>query len=105
MILFSVDIPEKQRTVFCIVLEKDNLARMREGDPATLESRSAGGLLPVPQFPENLSLLVAYLEDGAELIELARQNPGNGAVLLRYLEKNRQWRPDVDGVENSRRVI
>ena len=105
MILFTVEIPEKRRTVFCIVLEKDNLARMRDGDPATLESRNNGGLLPVPQFPQNLNVLVAYLEDTAEFIELAHKNPGNGAVLLHYLEKNRQWRPEVDGVENSRRVI
>jgi hypothetical protein len=101
MILVYVDIPEKQRTVLCIVLEKDNLDRMREGDPVTLESPDAGGLLRRPRFPEGLSILVAYLEDSAEFYEIADKNVGNPRALLRYLEKKRQWRPEVDGVANS----
>lgn len=101
MIVFCVDIPDKQRTVYCIVLEKDNLARMREGDPATLESRISGGLLAAPRFPGNLCILVAYLEDTQEFYEIAHKTASNPLDLLRYLEKNRQWRPEVDGVEHS----
>lgn len=101
MIAFCVDIPEKQRTVYCIVLEKDNLDRMREGDPATLESRISGGLLPTPRFPGNFCILMAYLEDTREFYEIAHKTKSSPLDLLRYLEKNRQWRPEVDGVENS----
>jgi hypothetical protein len=101
MILFHLNISAAQRTVLCIVLEKDNLDRMRAGDPVTLESCNGGGLLPVPRYPEHLSILVAYLEDSTEFYEIARKNPGNPMSLLSYLEKKRQWRPEVDGTEKA----
>jgi hypothetical protein len=98
MILLHLDLPNEQRTVFAVVIEKANLDRMKEGDPCTLEAKAHGGMLPVPRFPANLSLLIAYLEDTAEFYKLAEKR--DPQILLAYLERNRQWKPEVDGVEN-----
>jgi hypothetical protein len=100
MILIHLDLPREQRTVFAIVIEKPNLDRMKEGDPVTLEAKAHGGVLPVPAFPANLSLLIAYLEDASEFYQLAEKR--DPALLLEYLERHRQWHPEVDGVEHTR---
>lgn len=101
MILFQLNFLDEQRTVTCIILEKENLDRMREGDPVTLESSNQGGVLKPAFFPNRMSVLIAYLEDSREFYEIAHKNPGNPLPLLAYLEKHRQWRPEVDGVENA----
>jgi len=101
MILIALNIPTTQQTVIAVVLEKDNLARMQEGDPVTLESVNGGGILPVPRYPHNTSILIAYLEDTKELYDIAQKTGNNPLAMLAYLEKKRQWRPEVDGKENS----
>lgn len=99
MIITAVDLPNPDRTILVIVIEKDNLDRMKVADPITLESRSMGGhVMPKIRHPENLSLLVAYEEDEVELYKLARA--GDLLGLLRYVERGRMWKPEVDGKEN-----
>jgi hypothetical protein len=99
MIIATVDLPNPDRTILVMIIEKDNLDRMRVGDPITLESRAMGGhVMPKVRYPENLSLLVAYEEDDVELYKLARN--GDMLALLRYLERGRTWKPDVDGKKN-----
>jgi len=99
MIVIALDIPREQRTVFAIVIEKLNLERMKEGDPVTLESKAFGGVLPVPTYPANLSLLIAYLEDTKEFYVIAEKR--DPRAMLEYLERHRQWQPDVDGREHA----
>lgn len=99
MILIALDLPREQRTVFAVVIEKPNLDRMKVGDPCTLESKVHGGILPVPAFPANLSLLIAYLEDAREFYQIAEKR--DPRLLLEYLERNRQWQPEVDGVDHA----
>jgi hypothetical protein len=101
VIVFSINVHDEQRTVLAIVLEKDNLERMKQGDPATLESVNFGGVLPAPAYWQRLSILIAYLEDSTEFYEIARRSKADPVELLRYLEKNRQWRPEVDGLKNA----
>lgn len=101
MILIALNIPATQQSVIAIVLEKDNLARMKEGDPVTLESVNAGGMLPVPRYPQRTSILIAYLEDTKELYEIAQKTGNNPLAMLSYLEKHRQWHSEVDGKENT----
>jgi hypothetical protein len=101
MILLALNIHAQQRSVIAIVLEKDNLARMREGDPVTLESIAGGGTLPAPHYPANTSILISYLEDSAEFYEIARKSGNNPFALMGYLEEKRQWRPEVDGKEHT----
>lgn len=100
MIVIAIDLPREQRTVFAVVIEKPNLDRMKDGDPATLESKTAGGVLPIPKFPANLSLLIAYLEDAREFYALAETRP-DARTMLEYLEHRRQWHPEVDGTEHA----
>lgn len=103
MIVATIDLPSPDRTVLVMIIEKDNLDRMRVADPITLESRAMGGhVMPKIRHPENLSLLVAYEEDDVELYKLARA--GDMIELLRYLERGRKWKPEMDGKENMFRL-
>ena len=98
MILATLNIDDLQQTVVLIVIERDNLERMKKADPITLESVNNRGLLEVPRYPNNLNLLIAYEEDEVELYRLARQG---GPGLLLYLERGRKWREAEDGTKNA----
>jgi hypothetical protein len=93
MVMAMLDIDERKQTVLVIVIEKDNLDRMAKADPITLESVKKGGMLPVPKYPSDFSILIAYEEDDAELYRMAK----DGRNLLYWLERGRKWKPDVDG--------
>lgn len=99
MIAAMVNIPELRKSVLVVVIEPDNLERMKTGDPATLESISQGGIMAPPLYPLNLSTLVAYEPDTAELY-IKAQCPA--LDFLRWLERGRQWIPGKDGSENSK---
>jgi hypothetical protein len=87
---------DKHRTVLAVVIEPDNLARMQQADPITIESAGRGGVMPpyLP-YPFNTSLLIAYEADPTRIYELARQQDIEG--LLRYLERGFEFKPEVDG--------
>jgi DNA-directed RNA polymerase subunit H (RpoH/RPB5) len=96
MIVATVDFPDPDRTVLVVVIEKENLDRMLKADPITLESKQQGGkVMPIIRHPENLSILIAYEEDQPELYRIAQA--GDLVRLLTYLERNRKWKPEVDG--------
>jgi hypothetical protein len=95
MIAAVVDIDEKQQSIVIVVIEADNLARMKQADPITLESIKAGGALVAPRYPANLSLLIAYEEDDAELYRIARSH--NALDLIKYLERGWEFKPAIDG--------
>lgn len=102
MIVAMVNVDELQESVLIVVIERDNLERMRTGDPATLESISKGGILVPPRYPLALSMLVAYEEDDAELY---RQAKGPPLEFLRWLERERKFIKGLDGKENAFRVV
>ena len=87
-----------QRSILVIVIEPDNLERMKTGDPATLEAISQGGMLQAPTFPQAFGVLVAYEQDDAELYRKAKGNP---LEMLRWLERGRKFIKGVDGKENA----
>ena len=98
MIVASVDLPNPNRTVLLVIIEKENLDRMRKADPITLESRQQGGkVMPKIRYPENLSLLIAYEEDETELYRIAKD--GDLIQLVAFLERSRTWQADVDGAD------
>lgn len=99
MIASVINIPERKRSIIVIVIEPDNLERMSKGDPATLESRSLGGIMPRIDFPENYAVLVAYELDEVELYKKAR-----AGELLGYLERGRRFIKGLDGAENSCKI-
>ena len=96
MIVATVDLANPDRTVLVVVIEKENFDRMQKADPITLESRQQGGkVMPMIRYPENLSILIAYEEDQPELYRIAQA--GDLGKLLTFLERNREWKPEVDG--------
>ena len=103
MIMSMVNMPAERRSVLLVVIEKENMERMKEADPVTLESYARGGGLPPPEFPRNLSLLIAYDEDRPKLYALAKDANKDAAgvvALIQYLERGRKYIEGKDGVEN-----
>jgi len=80
-----------KETVLVIVIEKSNLERMRDGDPATLEHKERGGIMPTIAYPECTSLVIAYEEDVGPLYEFITNADLLGA--LRWLERGRKFLP------------
>lgn len=99
MIFSMLNDDEKRESIIILVIERENLERMRRADPATLESPQRGGIMQTPKYPEQLSILVAYEGDDAELYRRIRAE--NLAELLRWLERGRQFDPERDGKENA----
>lgn len=98
MITAMMNLPSMQESVLVIVIERDNLERMKTGDPATLESIHKGGVLIPPQYPQRFSVLVAYEEDDAELY---RRVKGDLGELMVWLERGRKFIEGLDGKENA----
>lgn len=96
-----VNFDELKQSILYVVLEEDNLRRMNLADPVTLESAKKGGLLPRPVYPENFSVLIAYERDTDELYRKAQEG---GAILLKWLERGRVFKPGVDGVGEAFRI-
>lgn len=86
----------KDESILLIVIERDNLERIRNADPISLESKNRGGMMPVPKHPEAFSLLIAYEDDQVELYRRVRE--GSASDLLRWLERGRKFIPGVDGI-------
>jgi hypothetical protein len=98
MIAAMLNVPGLNESILLVVIERDNLERMRTADPITLESIQKGGILSAPHYPMSFSVLVAYEEDDAELYRMAKGPP---LELLKWLERGRKWVPGLDGKENS----
>jgi hypothetical protein len=99
MILAQLDIDDLQATVLVVVIEADNLARMRKADPVTLESIAQGGLLKPIKYPSKFSLLIAYEEDEVELYKLAQKG---GIGLIEWLRRGYRFdKSKGDGTENA----
>jgi hypothetical protein len=93
-----LNVDELQQTILFVVIERDNLDRMRQADPATLESILKGGVLAPPKYPMNFNVLIAYEEDDAELYRRAKEDP---LEMLKWLERGRRFVKGIDGKENS----
>jgi hypothetical protein len=102
MLVTMVNDSFAKRSILYVVIEKANLERMEKADPITIESALEGGVMPPAQFPENFSLLIAYEPNSEELDEMARRG---GVEFMRYLERGRTWKPEVDGVDNIRPIV
>jgi hypothetical protein len=98
MIAAMVNDAANLRSILIVVIEPANLERMRQADPATLESVLAGGALVPPMFPMNFSVLIAYEEDTAKLQEMVKKE---GHEALKWLERGRRFDPTVDGMKNA----
>jgi hypothetical protein len=74
MIAFQVDVDELRSSTIIMVLEPDNLERMKQADPITLVPSSGGGALRPFKYPNSVGLLIAYEPDPGPLYEMAKDN-------------------------------
>ena len=102
MIVSMVNIDSLGESVLVVVIERDNLERMKSADPISLESVNRDGMLPVPKYPQKMSVLVGYEEDEVELYRRARET--SPIDLLRWLERGRKFMDGVDGKEHSFKI-
>lgn len=73
-----------------IILTKENMERMREGDPFDFQPRTLASILDLEQPLRNLDIVIAYEEDEAMVHSLADRDDLPG--LLAYLERGRRHR-------------
>jgi hypothetical protein len=95
MIATMLDIDKTKESILLVVIEQDNLVRMENADPVSLESIKRGGMLPAPKYPGDLSILIAYEKDDAELYRRVREE--SVVDLLYWLERGRVYIEGVDG--------
>jgi hypothetical protein len=96
--MWPFDFDEKHISGLVLILEKDNIERMKQADPVTLETVSKGGFLPVPKYPENFMMMIAYEEDTAIVYEFMLKKDYSG--MLKHLRRGYKW-TDTDGLKFS----
>lgn len=99
MMATLVNNDERKESYLIVVIEPDNLARMRKHDPITLETVASGGILGTAKYPERLMMLVAYEEDEVALWKAAQT--GTLGDLIKLLRRGYKFNRDVDGTERS----
>ena len=82
---------ERGEQLLIIVLTKDNLDRMRAGDPFDFQARNLAQQLALNARVDSLDIVVAYEEDEARIQQFAKENDIEG--LLRHIERGRVHRP------------
>jgi hypothetical protein len=102
MIVAMYNDTRRNYSILVIIIERDNLDRMREADPITLESQDKGGVMPVPRYPRDFSMLIAYEEDQPKIMDYARRHDLAG--MIEYLERGRKFIEGLDGAEHSKRI-
>lgn len=92
MLVFSFRIPERAGRdrgpiVLVLVLEKENLDRMRDGDPLDIQFARYRGLLPIDSQLRQVDLVLAYEEDLNAIMRCQAQKDWAG--LMTHLERGR----------------
>jgi hypothetical protein len=96
MILLQADNEKDKSSFLVLVIEPDNLERMKTADPITLRPQSVGGFIQPIKYPANFGVLVAFESDVARLYEL-RNDAG---ALVEYLSRGYKFN-SLDGVRVS----
>lgn len=73
--------------VFVLILEKENLERMKLGDPLDFKMDVFKNYISPGDKIENLDFVIAYEEDKEKLLEFRNKNDFIG--LIEYLERGR----------------
>jgi len=102
MILTMANDDQEHRTILVIVIQKDNMERMKQADPISLDSVARGGMLPVPKYPDRMELVIAYEEDDAALMAAGR---AGFQQLVRHLARGYNFKPEIDGTEKAELVF
>jgi hypothetical protein len=99
MIATLVNHDELRTSYLVVVIQPDNLKRMRKADPVTLETVAMHGILPVAKYPDRLAVLIAYEEDEEEVYRVATS--GSFAEMSKYLTRGYKFLRDDDGTERA----
>jgi hypothetical protein len=95
MMTTLVNDDERQESYLLVIIEPDNLKRMRKADPITLETVAMHGVLPTVKYPERLAVLIAYEEDEVALYKAAQT--GSFADMLQFVSRGYKFNRDEDG--------
>ncbi len=94
MFIMNFDDDRAQESYMVVVLEPEQLGRMKQGDPVTIQPMSEGGRMPVIKYPAKFGLLVAYEEQAGECYRLIQSKDYAG--LLRHIWRGYKF-TEVDG--------
>ncbi len=90
MILLPFELPPghpRGPVVLVLILEAENLTRMRQGDPFDLKLKTIPGF-PIDRRIQQLDLVIAYEEDIGKIIDFKEK--GDIAGLMTWLERGRK---------------
>lgn len=80
-------------TIIIIILERENLARMKAADPVTLEPVQYGGVLQKIGHPHSVRIVIAYEDPADSVYEIART--GDGQRLFEYVMRGYKYVTDL----------
>jgi hypothetical protein len=83
VIVFQTEDNLNEESLLVIVIEADNLDRMKKSDPITLKSEQMGGILKTVGHAARFRVLVAYEQDSGPLYEFLQKQDQGG--LMQYL--------------------
>ena len=83
MIVFQTEDNLNDESILVIVIEADNLDRMKKSDPITLKSAQMGGLLKTVGHADRFRVIVSYEQDSGPLYEFLQKQDQGG--LMQYL--------------------
>ena len=92
--MLLIPINTEESTLILVVLEKDNLDRMKQADPITMSYSDIKDMVDI-RHPNNYHLVVAYEENTEYLISLIKD--GKISVALKYLNRGYNFIPGIDG--------
>lgn len=90
IIPFEIHHPERGPLVVVMVLEKDNLARMKQADPFDLNFKNYPVSL-THRLIQEVDFVIAYEEDRDQIMKFKKSNDIPG--LLLWLERGRKIMP------------
>lgn len=85
------DHPERGPQMLLIILSKDNLERMQEGDPFDIQTRAYAHQMNLDARIGDLDIVVAYEEDEEAILALAKNSDLAG--IIARVERGRVHRP------------
>ena len=83
--------PARGPQLLMIILTKDNLERMKEGDPFDMQTRAYASQMNLSAKLGDLDIVVAYEEDEAAIVEMAKNSDLAG--IIARVERGRVHRP------------
>jgi hypothetical protein len=92
VIFAQVDNDEEQTSGVIVVIEPDNLERMKTGDPITIEPGTRGGVLRPAKYPQSFGFIICFEADPGPVYELVQK--GNTGGLLKYLMRGYRYKPE-----------